>query len=197
MLINLTLILIAYLMGSISSAIIICKLWGLPNPREQGSGNPGATNVLRLGGKTPAVIVLMADVLKGIIPVALAKLLQADALILGGVTAAAVMGHLYPVFFGFKGGKGVATSAGAVFTLSPVLGMCLLMVWLIVASIWRYSSLASLVAALVAPVIAVWLLPALILPSILLITCLIFARHYENIQRLRLGIENKLGSSRS
>src|ERR1700722_7147497 len=129
-------IIIAYLFGSISSAIVTCKLMGLPDPRTQGSGNPGATNVLRIGGKKAAIITLVGDVLKGVIPVLAAKFYGFDTLSLSFITFAAFIGHLYPVFFKFEGGKGVATSFGCLIALAWPIGLSLMLTWILMAVIF-------------------------------------------------------------
>ncbi|OGT06332.1 MAG: acyl-phosphate glycerol 3-phosphate acyltransferase, partial [Gammaproteobacteria bacterium GWE2_37_16] len=144
------LVIFAYLMGSLSSAIIVSKLLGLPDPRTQGSGNPGATNILRLGGKFPAIITLISDILKGLIPVLIANLANIHGFWLGVIALAAVVGHVFPVFFNFKGGKGVATALGAFIALNIWIGIIAIAVWLIVTAIWRYVSLASLIATWIA-----------------------------------------------
>ena len=153
--INLVLVVAAYLMGSLSSAIIVCRLMGFPDPRTQGSGNPGATNVLRYGGKRAAVIVLLGDALKGLIPVAIAQTLAISDTGLAAVAIAAFLGHLYPVFFGFEGGKGVATAFGVLLGLSWIIGLAVLATWLLMAFVFRYSSLAALVATMLAAFMAV------------------------------------------
>jgi len=185
-------IVIAYLIGSLSSAIIVCKLMKLPDPRTQGSGNPGATNVLRIGGKIPAIITLAGDVLKGFVPVLIGHVLGIHAFMLGIIGVAAILGHILPAFFKFEGGKGVATTFGAFLALSPIVGIVAIVVWLIVVLISRYSSLASLVAAVAAPITALvtgqlaYLFPILIMSGILV------WRHLENIQRLKSGTESKI-----
>jgi len=185
--------LMGYLFGSVSSAIIVAKMMGLDDPRTQGSGNPGATNVLRLGGKKAAIITLAGDVLKGLLPVIIAKSISDDPLILALTAFATFLGHLYPVFFGFKGGKGVATAIGAIIGLSPAMAGLLFISWLAVAIITRYSSLAALMASAAAPVYAWWLgLPAQIIFAILLIAIMLFWRHRENISRLLAGGESKI-----
>ncbi len=187
-------ILLAYLMGSLSTAIIYCKVAGLPDPRSQGSGNPGATNVLRFGGKKVAIIVLLGDLLKGLIPVLLAKWLglSAAAIVLVGI--AAFLGHLYPVFFRFKGGKGVATALGILLGISGWVGLLVLVTWLFVAFISRLSSLSALVAAGFSPFFVYLLMPQpeYILLAILLAILLIW-RHRSNIQKIINGTESKIG----
>ncbi len=185
-----SLIACAYLFGSISTAIIVCKLMGLPDPRSQGSGNPGATNVLRVGGKKLAAITLAGDSIKGLIPVLLGRWLGVSDMILALMGLAAFLGHLYPVFFGFRGGKGVATLFGVLFGLHWGVGAATVGTWLFVAKILRISSLSALVASLLAP-LYVWL----IIPSrefiiiTLIMTVLLYWRHRSNIQRLIHGEE--------
>jgi glycerol-3-phosphate acyltransferase PlsY len=186
---------IAYLMGSLSTAIIVSKLTGLPDPRESGSKNPGATNVLRLGGKKAAAVTLLGDAAKGLIPVLIARYLDAPADIIAAVGLGAFLGHLYPVFFGFKGGKGVATALGVLTGFSGWLGLAVLATWLGMAYLFRYSSLAALTAASLAPVY-VWLLlhsPVLAGAS-LAMALLLISRHRGNIERLLKGEESKIGS---
>jgi len=180
----------AYLFGSISAAIIVCKILGLPDPRTQGSNNPGATNVLRIGGKKAAAITLAADMLKGFLPVLLAVLLNSDELTLALVAFAAFLGHLYPLFFGFKGGKGVATALGVILGLSWPVALAMMLTWLAVAYGLKVSSMAALVAAALAPFYFWWLTGSevFIIMSVLLSILLIW-RHRSNIQRLIDGTE--------
>jgi acyl phosphate:glycerol-3-phosphate acyltransferase len=138
---------VAYLLGSVSCAIITCKIMGLPDPREQGSGNPGATNVMRFGGRKAAGITLVGDFLKGFIPVYLANALSLPPLLQGLIGLAAFLGHLYPVFFGFKGGKGVATSLGVLLGFSWMLGVAVIGTWLAVYKLGKISSLSALIAS--------------------------------------------------
>ncbi|WP_456407397.1 glycerol-3-phosphate 1-O-acyltransferase PlsY [Thiolapillus sp.] len=186
----------AYLLGSISSAIIVCRIMGLPDPRTEGSNNPGATNVLRLGGKKAAAITLFGDALKGLLPMLLAHALQAPPLILALTAMAAFLGHLYPVFFGFKGGKGVATALGVQFGLSWMIGLSVAAIWLFVAKIMHISSLAALVAMALAPVIVWWFWPApeLIIMQIAM-SLLLFWRHRSNIANMLSGKEGKINAS--
>ncbi|MDH5632544.1 MAG: glycerol-3-phosphate 1-O-acyltransferase PlsY [Gammaproteobacteria bacterium] len=188
---------IAYLLGSLSSAIIIARLTGIKDPREVGSGNPGATNILRYGGKKLAAITLLGDVLKGVIPVVLARLITADPLILSLVAGSAFLGHLFPVFFGFKGGKGVATALGVFLGLNPLLAASLMGTWLAMAVVFRYSSLSALVAAVMAPVYSWWLLPGnAYLAMSAMVAVLLVYRHKGNIQRLLKGEEDRIGSKK-
>ncbi len=182
----------AYLIGSLSSAIILCKLAGLPDPRNEGSGNPGATNVLRMGGKKLAATVLFFDVLKGIVPVLIAKMLGLHPIWVAATAFFAFIGHLYPVFFQFKGGKGVATALGAFLALSPLLACAGLITWLAVFLLSRLSSLAALSAAAMIPVYSLWLIEFPIVRGIILIMALLLiARHHSNIARLLNGDEKK------
>ena len=193
MVLGLSFILLAYLIGSIASAIVVCKLMGLPDPRRGGSGNPGATNVLRLGGKVPAALTLFGDALKGFLPVLAAGIFSGD-LAAAGAALAAFLGHLYPLYFGFKGGKGVATAFGAAAGMSLALMITMAVFWLGVVAATRYVSLASLVAAAVAPVaaFALALHPASFL-VLVVIAGVVFYRHRANIERLRSGTESKFG----
>ncbi len=168
---------------------------GLPDPRCSGSNNPGATNVLRTGGKKAAAITLTGDVLKGLIPMLIAKMLTDNPVTIALVGAAAFLGHLYPLFFNFRGGKGVATAAGVLLGLSGTLTLTLLAIWAGMAVVFRYSSLAALTAAALSPVFVLWLLPGL--PFFLLtvvIAVFLFWRHRNNISRLIAGEESKIGA---
>ena len=183
----------AYLLGSISSAIIVCRLMGLPDPRTRGSHNPGATNVLRIGGKKAAAITLLGDALKGLLPMLAAHALQASPLVLALTAMASFLGHLYPVFFGFKGGKGVATALGAQFGLYWPIGLSVALVWLFVAKVMNISSLAALVAMALAPLIVWWFWPApeLVIMQIVMSVWL-FWRHRSNIANLVSGKEGRI-----
>jgi acyl phosphate:glycerol-3-phosphate acyltransferase len=191
--------LLAYLIGSLSFAVIISRVMGLKDPRTYGSGNPGATNVLRTGNKAAAVLTLVFDALKGLVPVLLVRL-YGDRFGLGEGTLALVgmaafLGHLWPVFFRFEGGKGVATAAGVLFGFEPWLGLATLATWLIIAFFFRYSSLASVVAAVFAPFyqLLIWGGGPLSV-SITLISLLLIWRHSANISRLLAGKESRLGA---
>ena len=192
--IDISLIIAAYLMGSFSSAIVVCKILGLPDPRSGGSGNPGATNVLRLGGKKAAIVTLLGDVLKGLIPVLVAVALQVDDLVLALVAAGAFLGHLFPVFFGFKGGKGVATAVGVLFGISWQVGLAALATWIVMALISRYSSLSAIVASVLSPLYMHLLTGSreLVAMNILLALVLLW-RHAGNIRRLLDGTESRIG----
>jgi len=183
---------IAYLLGSINSAIIVCKLMNLPDPRSQNSGNPGATNVLRVGGKQAAAIVLLGDVLKGFIPVLLASLFGLGGMAVALVALAAVIGHIFPLFFKFEGGKGVATMLGAILVLSFWLALLVFIVWVGVTAISRYVSLGSITAAIAAPVLTLFISNAGYFFPLGAIALLIIWRHMENIKRLSKGTEDKL-----
>ncbi|MBL6987259.1 MAG: glycerol-3-phosphate 1-O-acyltransferase PlsY [Methylobacter sp.] len=186
----------AYLIGSISSAIIICRLMGLPDPREQGSGNPGATNVMRIGGKKAAAITLLGDSLKGLIPVYAANVLGLSLELVAATGLAAFIGHLYPVFFSFKGGKGVATSVGVLLGFSWLLGFAFMATWLLIYKLGKISSLSALVASILSPVFA-WLIvgdKAIVAASVMMTVFLLW-RHRCNIQRLLAGEESSKAKS--
>lgn len=188
---------LAYLLGSLSTAVIVSRVLGLPDPREQGSKNPGATNVLRLGGKKAAVITLVGDAMKGLIPVVIAQYLAVNPDMLAAVGLAAFLGHLYPVFFGFKGGKGVATALGVLTGFSGWVGLSVLATWLLMAWLFRISSLAALTAAALAPVF-VWFLvhSAVLTAAALTMTFLLISRHRGNIERLLQGEESRIGEKK-
>jgi acyl phosphate:glycerol-3-phosphate acyltransferase len=187
------LIVAAYLLGSVSSAIIVCRLMGLPDPRTQGSNNPGATNVLRIGGKKAAGITLLGDSLKGLIPMVAGHLLGVGPAVLAGIGLAAFIGHLYPVFFGFRGGKGVATALGVQIGLYWPIGLSVAAIWLFVAKVLKISSLSALISMALAPLI-VWLFwpEKSLIGMQLIITGLLFWRHRSNIQNLISGTEDRL-----
>jgi len=197
MVIDILLVLGGYLFGSISTAIITCRLMGLADPRTEGSCNPGATNVLRIGGKKAAFLTLVGDMLKGLLPVLIAQLLQAGPLTLAATALAAFLGHLYPVFFGFQGGKGVATALGAQFGLSWQVGLVVAGIWLVMAALFRISSLSALTAMLLAPVCFWWLKQEPAFVAIMTaITVLLFWRHRSNIRDLFAGREGKIGTDK-
>lgn len=181
---------IAYLLGSISSAIIVCQVMNLPDPRGEGSGNPGATNVMRFGGKKAAAITLGGDLLKGLIPVVVAQVLDVSALQLSLIGLAAFLGHLYPVFFEFKGGKGVATAFGVFSGFSGLLGLAVLVTWFAVYKSFKISSLSALTAAVIAPVYAWFIMGETEIVSVaVLMSVLLLYRHKTNIERLLAGTE--------
>jgi len=187
------LIIIAYLIGSASAAIITCKLMGKKDPRTLGSQNPGATNVLRYAGKKAAAITLLGDVLKGLLPIAIGHYLDLSWgwLILIGI--AAFLGHLYPVFFGFKGGKGVATALGVYFGLNPIVGAVVGITWLIAALLFNTSSLSALIATLLAPLYFFWVTGSIdLFLGLIVITVFIYWRHRANIMKIIDGTESKI-----
>jgi len=184
---------LAYLLGSLSSAILVCKFLDLSDPRTQGSQNPGATNVLRIGGKTAALLTLAGDMLKGMIPVFIAKFFDFSNLDLSLIALSAFIGHLYPIFFRFKGGKGVATLLGVTLALSWPLGLALIATWLLVALSSRYSSLAALLMSLGLPLYAWYLLGLQAAIVLAVMSVLLIIRHRSNIQKLFKGTESKIG----
>jgi glycerol-3-phosphate acyltransferase PlsY len=184
----------SYLLGSVSSAIVIARLFGLKDPREVGSGNPGATNILRYGGKKAAILTLLGDVLKGAAPVLIAHALGVSNVILALTMLAAFLGHVFPVFHGFKGGKGVATAFGALAATNGWVGLALVGSWLVMAVATRYSSLSAITVAVLAPVYVWWFAhePALIIATGIMALLLLW-RHRGNIQKLLAGTETKIG----
>jgi len=199
---SLVAILAAYLIGSLSFAVIVSRLFGLADPRSYGSRNPGATNVLRSGNRHAAALTLALDALKGYVPVWLALALAprfgwAETTI-GFVGLAAFLGHLWPVYFRFEGGKGVATAAGVLMAFNPWLGLATVLTWVIIAAFFRYSSLASIVAALFAPFyqLLIWDVSPLVL-AIAVMSLLLVWRHSANIRKLLAGTETKLGQKAS
>ena len=190
---DILLIAFSYLLGSVSSAIVVCKLMGLPDPRTLGSRNPGATNVLRIGDKKAAAATLAGDSLKGFIPLLVTHLLGASPLVFALVGLAAFLGHLYPVFFGFKGGKGVATTLGVQFGLHWMIGSAVAVIWLFTAKLINISSLSALVSMTLAPFIVwlVWPAPELIAMQVIM-TLILFWRHRRNIRDLLAGQADKI-----
>lgn len=181
----------AYLVGSISSAVLFCKIAKLPDPRQCGSNNPGATNVLRIGGKWVALVVLLFDILKGMLPVWLGYYLHFSYFELGMIALAACLGHIFPIFFQFKGGKGVATAFGAIAPIGwSVMGV-MLGCWLFVFLISGYSSLSAVLTALIIPFYVWWFKPEFTFP-VALVCCLLVYRHHDNLQRLWRGQEDKV-----
>jgi glycerol-3-phosphate acyltransferase PlsY len=190
-------ILAAYLLGSVPFAMISSKLFGLADPRSYGSGNPGATNVLRSGNKKAALLTLIGDALKGWVAVFVAQRMGLSDNVIGLVALAVFLGHLYPIFLKFKGGKGVATAAGVMFALDPVLALAVLGTWLAVAYISRYSSLAAVLAAAVAPLFAALMHGASNLVIVIgVISMALIGKHWQNIQRLLAGQESKIGGKK-
>ena len=189
---------VAYLVGSIPFAVIVSRLMGLPDPRSFGSGNPGATNVLRSGSKAAAILTLAGDALKGWVPVWAAIRLGLAAEVVAVVALAAFLGHVYPVWLRFKGGKGVATAAGVIFAVDWRVGIAVLVVWLTLVVVSRFSSLGSITAALFAPVAVYYLDGA---GPVLLATCLMCAilvwRHEANIRKLLRGEESRIGEKKA
>jgi len=196
----------AYLVGSLSFAVIVSRVMGLDDPRTYGSQNPGATNVLRSGNKQAAMATLLFDALKGYFPVLLVKLygpaFGLDDRAVALVAISAFIGHLWPVFFAFKGGKGVATAAGILFGVEPLLGAAVMGTWLLVAFVFRYSSLAALLASLLAPAYylmghqIVWQMSEAELLAVMVMSALLLMRHKDNMARLVSGQESKIGSKK-
>ena len=202
---DLLLIPIAYLIGSISFAVVVSQCMRLPDPHTYGSGNPGATNVLRTGNKLAAVLTLIGDALKGYFAVMLARVILGDesltatlgSWVLCGVVLAVFLGHLFPIFHGFKGGKGVATACGILFGVNWILGAATLGTWIIVATFMRYSSLAALAAAVFGPIYFVFLFGFQPMGIALLFVCLLLIwRHRSNIRNLMNGTESRIGSKK-
>ena len=203
---NILLIPIAYLIGSISFAVVVSKCMRLPDPHTYGSGNPGATNVLRTGNKLAAVLTLIGDALKGYFAVMLARIILGDesltstlsSWVLCGVVLAVFLGHLFPIFHGFKGGKGVATACGILFGVNIILGIATLSTWIIVAAFMRYSSLAALAAAIFGPIYFVFLFGFQPMGIALFVVCLLLIwRHSSNIRNLMNGTESRIGSKKT
>ena len=203
---DILLIPLAYLIGSISFAVVVSQCMNLPDPHSYGSGNPGATNVLRTGNKLAAGLTFLGDALKGYFAVMLARLLLGDqsltsslgSWVLCGVVLAVFLGHLFPIFYGFKGGKGVATACGILFGVNVILGIATLGTWIIVAAFMRYSSLAALAAAVFGPMYFVFLFGFQPMGISLLVVCLLLIwRHRSNIQNLLNGTESRIGSKKN
>ena len=195
MFLYLILVSLAYLFGSISSAIVLCRIAGYPDPRRQGSGNPGATNIFRLYGKKAAAITLAGDLLKGLLPLLIGRALQVPEVILASLGVAAFLGHLYPIFFQFEGGKGVAPFIGILYGLAWPAGVAFMLVWIMIAAIFRYSSLSALVATALSPALVFIMVPSYAyLTATLLMAGFIFWRHQANIRKLLSGTERKIGS---
>lgn len=184
--------LLAYFFGSVNSAIILCKIMGLPSPRSIGSGNPGATNVMRLAGKKAAALTLLFDLLKGLVIVCIARYFLSDSSTLLLIGLFAMIGHIFPVFFKFKGGKGVATIIGALLGAAPLIGLCFIVAWLVIYGIFRISSLSALIALTACPVASYFLLTNKSTLIIAIMVLLVIARHHQNIKRLIEGKEKKL-----
>ncbi len=197
---TIVLLLAAYLIGSISFAVIVSKIFGLPDPRSYGSGNPGATNVLRTGKKAAAALTLFGDAAKGWLAMFLAQRFapewQIPDIAVAGAGVAVFVGHLFPVFFGFKGGKGVATALGILLATNPWLGLAVLATWLLVFAMSRLSSLSALTAAGLAPIYASQLVPPVFVGMSILLSALLIWRHRANIRKLLAGKESGFGKSR-
>ena len=202
---NILLIPIAYLIGSISFAVVVSKCMRLPDPQTYGSGNPGATNVLRTGNKLAAALTFIGDALKGYFAVLLARIILGDesltyilsSWVLCGVVLAVFLGHLFPIFHGFKGGKGVATACGILFGVNVILGIATLSTWIIVAAFMNYSSLAALAAAVFGPIYFVFLFGFQPMSIALLVVCLLLIwRHRSNIRKLMNGTESRISSKK-
>ena len=190
---QLLIILFAYLVGSVSSGIIVSQIFNLPDPRTIGSKNPGATNVMRSGNKKAAIFTLLGDLLKAILVLAIAEYLGFNDLIIVCVAMAVLIGHIYPVFYKFRGGKGVATAIGILIALNFKLALIVASIWLLVFGIWRYSSLAAIVASISAPIVAIFILrdQSLYCIAFTLITIIILFKHQTNIKKLLSGTELK------
>lgn len=188
-------IIIAYLLGSIATSVIVCKIAKKPDPREEGSKNPGATNVLRLAGKKPALFTLIGDMLKGVVAILIGRILGQHGFNLSLVAIAVYLGHVFPIFYKFKGGKGVATGFGAILMMSPLVGIVIMAVWAAVAAVFRYSSLAALVAFLVAPFLDLFVGKPTYFIGLIVLLALVYWRHWGNIERLRAGTEPKIGKT--
>ena len=191
--ISLTLLMIAvaYLFGSLSSAVVISQLFGVPDPRTAGSKNPGATNVYRLGGRVPALLVLVMDILKGTIPVYGSYFLGIEPIMLGVIAIFACLGHIFPLYFGFKGGKAVATAFGAMLPIGLDLAGLLILSWVVVVFLTGYSSLGALIAVSLAPLFTFLIKPLYTVP-VAMLSLLIILRHKDNIARLLAGNESKV-----
>ena len=190
---QLLIILFAYLVGSISSGIIVSQIFNLPDPRTIGSKNPGATNVMRSGNKKAAIFTLLGDLFKAIVVLAIAEHLGFNDLIIVCVALAVLIGHIYPIFYKFRGGKGVATAIGILIALNFKLALIVASIWLLVFGIWRYSSLAAIVASISAPIVAIFILrdQSLYCIAFTFITIIILFKHQANIKKLLSGTELK------
>lgn len=189
----LLIIIAAYLFGSVSTAVIASRLFNFPDPRLSGSENPGATNVLRLGGKVPAAFTLLGDMLKGLLPVVIAKAVGLDDFWVVCVAISAFIGHLFPVFYGFKGGKGVATTMGIYLGLNPIIGLAVLATWLSAAFAFNISSVSAMIAILFAPFYFYLVTHSGAFGfGLLIITALVYWKHIPNIQKLLMGIESNI-----
>jgi glycerol-3-phosphate acyltransferase PlsY len=191
-------VLSAYLIGSVSFAVVVSRAMGLADPRSYGSGNPGATNVLRTGRRSAALLTLLGDSMKGVVAVLAARALGADQVVVVLAALAAFVGHVYPVFHRFQGGKGVATAAGVLLALDPWLGGPTLLTWVLIAFFFRYSSLAALVAAVFAPFWQVFLHGlGWTAAAVTVMSAILLVRHRGNIVKLMQGTESRIGGSGS
>ena len=187
---TIALLVFAYLLGSVSSAILLSKIMGFKDPRSEGSNNPGATNVLRIAGKKAAFFTLLGDCLKGLIPVLIAVALEADPLIVALTAFAAFCGHCFPLFFGFRGGKGVATAIAATVGFNWIVGAILIAIWLLFARVFKISSLAAIISFCALPILIYWQVPDLGATAVFAaISIILIWRHRANIQRLLSGSE--------
>ena len=188
-------IILAYLAGSISSSILIARLFQLPDPRSLGSGNPGATNMLRTGSKKAAAFTLVGDLLKGLIPLLIARGMGADLTLLCLMGLAATLGHMYPIYYQFRGGKGVATTLGVLLGINWLLAIIWIATWISTAKLSGYSSLAALIATALLPIVAYFMQqPMIVIYLMLIIAILVIWRHQSNIKNLLAGKESKIGS---
>ncbi|BBU68599.1 glycerol-3-phosphate 1-O-acyltransferase PlsY [Fluviibacter phosphoraccumulans] len=188
---------VAYLIGCIPFAVVVSRVFGLADPRSFGSGNPGATNVLRTGNKLAALLTLFGDAAKGAVAIGIAAAMGLNADLLGWIGLIAFLGHVFPVTLGFKGGKGVSTSAGVLLALHWPLGLATLGTWLFMAFSFRYSSLSAITAALMAPVLAVLMgLPTPVIVPVSLMAAILLIKHAGNLRRLLAGHETKIGSKK-
>lgn len=184
---------LAYFLGSLSSAVLIARLAKLPDPREEGSKNPGTTNMLRLAGRKVAMFTLLGDMGKGVLAVLIGRLFMQSGFNLSFIALCVFIGHVYPIFFHFKGGKGVATLLGALFALSPPVGLTAVVTWLVIAGVFRYSSLAALITAVLTPVYAVTFHHTHYVFCLCVMVIILFWRHRGNIDCLRKHTEKKIG----
>jgi glycerol-3-phosphate acyltransferase PlsY len=185
---------VAYLLGSVACAVVVCRAMSLPDPRGVGSKNPGATNVLRANGKLPAILTLGGDILKGLLPVLLGRWLGANEAIVAAIGVAAFVGHLFPIFFGFRGGKGVATFIGVLLGFHYLLGVTFVSIWLLMALLFRISSLAALTGAVLMPLVSFYALPSSpITAAVMIMSALVIMRHHRNIRNLLAGTEDRMG----
>lgn len=188
---------LAYLIGSFSTAIITCKIMGIEDPRSTGSNNPGATNVLRHGGKKAAIITLIGDMLKGLIPVLIATQLQMENTVIALTALFALLGHVFPVYYGFKGGKGVATFYGTILAINWQVGLIVLLIWLLIAALLKISSLSALVSILSTPLVLWYFSHSVELTmACAIMSMIVFWRHKQNIRSLLQGSETKIGNKK-